>query len=130
MLVTPRPKSIGYRFLTRGSRSSPCPLVVGNPVCLERDPTRTELSIQADGLFDADGDFSARMNLVPARTTFERDRAIPTGWVCYDPHIMFPGRLEVALEFPRKFGFDPEAVRGLGPYQFFCLNNLGRETRG
>lgn len=165
-------------------------------------------------LFDAEGEFSARMNLAPARTTWELDKAIPTGWVCYDPHIMFPGRMETALEyfarltlaastrlpgrklvvvdelgrymsganvppplkeivqtgrragldgvfisqqpnelhntvrcqltevvcfqltdecaleFPRKFGFDPEAIRQLAPYRFICRNNRGKEVRG
>lgn len=164
-------------------------------------------------LFDADGEFSERMKLPPARTTFELDQAVASGWVCYDPHIMFPGELEraleyfatlalaaskrlsgrkffvvdelghymtghqvprplkeivqtgrragldgvfigqqpnelhntvrcqltevvcfqlteeCALEYPAKFGFDPEAVRALGPHQFICRNNQGREIR-
>lgn len=35
-----------------------------------------------------------------------------------------------ALEFPRKFGFDTEAVRALKPYHFICRNNRGGEVRG
>jgi hypothetical protein len=165
-------------------------------------------------LFDAEGEFAERMHLLPCRTAYELDQAMLTGWVCFDPHIMFPGRLEDALEFfarltmaaaarmpgrklfmvdelgrycsgmavpqplkdlvqsgrrsgvdgifigqqpnelhntvrcqltevvcfqltedralefPTKFGFDPEAVRTLGPFRFICRNNRGGEARG
>lgn len=36
---------------------------------------------------------------------------------------------ETALEFPKKFGFDTEAVRALPPYHYICRNNRGREVR-
>lgn len=166
-------------------------------------------------LFDAEGEFSDRMNLQPARTHFEIDQALRTGWLCFDPHTLFPGRLEealeyfaklalragallpgrkffvvdelgwymtghavptelkklvqsgrrvagmdgifigqqpnelhntvrsqltevvcfqltddVALEWPKKFGFNIEAVRTLPPYRFICRNNRGGEVRG
>ncbi len=165
-------------------------------------------------IFDAEGEFSQRLQLAPCRTVYELDQAIPTGWICYDPHIMFPGQLERALEYftrltlraaaivpgrklfvvdelgrytggssipqalktlvqtgrrygvdgvfmaqqpnelhntirvqltemvcfqltdntaleiPKKFGFDIEAVRALKPFQFICRNNQGREVRG
>ena len=165
-------------------------------------------------LYDAEGEFSSRMQLQPARTPAELDAAIRAGWVCFDPHVMFSGNLEAglvylsrlameaskrmpgrkfivvdelgwyvtgnsipfplkqvvqsgrrhgldgvfigqqpnelhntircqltevvcfqltddtALEFPRKFGFDPEAIRALKPYEFICRNNRGAETRG
>lgn len=35
-----------------------------------------------------------------------------------------------ALEFPRKFGFDIEAVRALRPFHFIARNNRGGEHRG
>ncbi len=165
-------------------------------------------------LFDAEGEFAERMKIPPARTTWELDAAIRTGWVCFDPHTMFPGRLEEgldylarlalaasarlpgrkffvvdelgryvtgcvvpqplkvlvqtgrrygldgifigqqpnelhntircqltevvcfqlmddrALDFPKAFGFDPEAIRSLAPYHYICRNNRGGETRG
>lgn len=164
-------------------------------------------------IFDPDGEFSELMHLPPARTAWEIDEAIRSGWVCFDPHTMFQGRLEEALnyfcrlafeasarlpgrkfimvdelghymtghevpqplkdivqtgrkrgldgifigqqpnelhntvrsqlsevvcfqltddralEFPVNFGFDPAAVRALGPFEWICRNNRGAETR-
>lgn len=165
-------------------------------------------------LFDAEGEFSSRMQLRPARTPPEIDAAIATGFVCFDPHELFPGNMEgavaffsrlalevskrlpgrklividelgwyvsgnnipfplkqvvqsgrrcgldgvfigqqpnelhntircqltevvcfqltdeTALEFPRKFGFDPASIRALAPHRFICRNNRGGEARG
>jgi len=36
---------------------------------------------------------------------------------------------DCALEYPKKFGFDVEAVRALQPYEFICRNNRGQEVR-
>jgi|SRR6185369_15296091 len=165
--------------------------------------------------FDPDGDFALGLNVAPARTVYELDAAVRSGWVCFDPHTMFAGNLEGALEYfahlallagarlrgrkffvvdelgwyvsgsnighwlrvlvqsgrrkagidgvfiaqspnelhnfvraqlnevvcyqmtedcaldyPRKFGFDVEAVRALQPFQFICRNNRGQEVRG
>lgn len=165
-------------------------------------------------IFDAEGEFADAMKIPPARTALEIDQAVQSGWVCFDPHTMFPGRLEdaleffatyaleaskrmpgrklfvvdelgrymsghdvptplkilvqtgrrygidgvfigqqpnelhntvrcqlsevvcfqltddTALEFPRKFGFDPEAVRGLAPFRFIARNNQGGKVMG
>jgi|ERR1041384_542197 hypothetical protein len=165
--------------------------------------------------FDPDGEFSCGLGVPPARTVFELDAAIPTGLVCFDPHTLFAGRLEealeyfarlglaagarlrgrklfvvdelgwyvsgnnighwlrvlvqsgrrkagidgvflaqapnelhnfvraqltevvcfqltedCALEYPKKFGFDVEALRTLPPFEFICRNNRGQEVRG
>lgn len=37
---------------------------------------------------------------------------------------------ETALEFPKKFGFDVDAVRALAPHTFIARNNRGGEVRG
>jgi hypothetical protein len=50
-------------------------------------------------IFDPDGEFSDRMNIHPARTTFELDAAIRSGWCAFDPHTMFSGELESGLEY-------------------------------
>jgi len=165
-------------------------------------------------LFDAEGEFSPRLQLAPCRTVYELDQAIASGWICFDPHIMFPGDLEGALEYfakltlraaallpgrklfvvdelgnytggsvipqplktlaqtgrrygvdgvfmaqqpnelhntircqltemvcfqltdataleiPKKFGFDIEAIRALKPFEFICRNKRGQEVRG
>lgn len=164
-------------------------------------------------IFDPDGEASERLRLSPSRTVYELDLAMVDGWVCFDPHTMFQGRLEEALnyfcrlafvasarlpgrkfilidelqhylsghevpqpvkdvvqtgrkrgldgvfigqqpnelhntvrcqlsevvcfqlmderalEFPIQFGFDPDAIRALGPHQWICRNNRGGETR-
>jgi len=165
-------------------------------------------------LFDPEGEFAERLQVQPCRTVYELDQAIASGWICFDPHTMFPGELETALgyfasltlraaamlparklfgvdelgnyvtgatvskplkkivqtgrrygihgvfigqqpnelhntircqlsevvcfqltdetalEFPKKFGFDTEAVRTLPPFHFICRNNRGAEVRG
>jgi len=166
-------------------------------------------------LFDPDGEFSDDLHLPPCRTPYELDQAIPTGWACFNPHIMFPGEMEkaldylahytfekskrlpgrklfvvdelglhvpvskvpkhvkivvqtggrvagiscvfiaqqpnelhntirqaltevvcfqltddCALEFPKKFGFDTDAIKQLPPYQYICRNKQGQEVRG
>lgn len=79
-------------------------------------------------LFDAEGEFSESMKLAPARTTFELDMAIAAGWVCYDPHIMFPGRLEAALEFFAKLAL--AAAGRMQGRKFFVVDELGRYLTG
>jgi len=165
-------------------------------------------------VFDPEGEFHRMLKLPWSGTPGEIDKAVRTGWVCYDPQTMFPGdnaagldffsryayraaailpgrkffvvdelgrymsgsdvpfpiklicqagrRVgldavfiaqqpnelhntvrcqlsevvffqltdDTALEFPRKFGFDPDAVRALAPHSFICRNNRGREVRG
>ncbi len=165
-------------------------------------------------IFDPEGEFSETLRLPAAESHEQLDAAIRGGWVCFDPHALFPGRVEdaldyfcklamaaadvlpgrkffvvdelgrytsgndvplslkiilqagrrrgldgvfiaqqpnelhntircqlsevvlfqltdeTALEFPRRFGFDPEAVKTLGQFQFICRNNRGVEVRG
>jgi len=165
-------------------------------------------------IFDPEGEFSQTLSLPWPATYDQLDAAIRTGWVCFDPAPLFPGRVEsgldffcrlamaasnrlpgrkffvvdelgrytsgndvplslkiilqagrrygldgvfiaqqpnelhntircqlsevvlfqltdeTALEFPRKFGFDPEAVKRLAPFRFICRNNRGAEVRG
>lgn len=54
-------------------------------------------------LFDAEGEFARRLCLVPARLPQDIDAAVASGWVCYDPHVMFPGQMEEALVFFCRF---------------------------
>ena len=37
---------------------------------------------------------------------------------------------DCALEFPAKFGFNPEEIRALAPFRFIARNNQGGEVRG
>lgn len=50
-------------------------------------------------IFDPDGEFSHKLGVNPALTAEGIDIAIETGWVCFDPSIMFEGELEDALEW-------------------------------
>jgi ABC-type dipeptide/oligopeptide/nickel transport system ATPase component len=165
-------------------------------------------------IFDPELEFSQTLRLPVAASHSQLDAAIRTGWVCFDPHTLFAGQVEDALdyfcrlamaaagllpgrkffvvdelgrytsgndvplslkiilqagrrygldgvfiaqqpnelhntvrcqlsevvlfqltdqralEFPRRFGFDTEAVKALGQFQFICRNNRGQETRG
>lgn len=48
-------------------------------------------------LFDDRGQAAARLRLRPARTERELEDALRSRWVCFDPHAMFPGRIESAF---------------------------------
>src|SRR5467141_1453295 len=50
-------------------------------------------------LFDAEGEFSERMELPPVRTPRDLERAMQWGWVCFDPDTMFQGEREKALAY-------------------------------
>ena len=47
----------------------------------------------------AQPEYAHRLKLPPARTAADLDLALCRGWVCFDPHTMFPGRLDEGLEF-------------------------------
>jgi hypothetical protein len=50
-------------------------------------------------LYDPEHEFSARFKLRPARTPRGLDEALATGWVCYQPEVMFPNDDPAGLEF-------------------------------
>ena len=57
-------------------------------------------------LFDPEGEFSTRLHLRAARSAQECKLALDDGFVVFDPHTMFAGRLEEALEWFCTFAFD------------------------
>jgi len=79
-------------------------------------------------LFDAEGEFSEVLDLQPARTTYELDQAIRSGWVCFDPHVMFPGELETALEYFCTLTL--EASKRMPGRKFFVLDEAGTYVTG
>ena len=80
-------------------------------------------------LYDPEHEFSARFRLRPARTPRGLDESLATGWVCYQPEVMFPNDDPAGLEFfdawslavceriggTKLFAFD-EAQRYLSPH--------------
>jgi len=42
-------------------------------------------------IFDDRGQAATRLKLKPCGTARECELALPTGWVCFNPHVMFPG---------------------------------------
>jgi hypothetical protein len=50
-------------------------------------------------IFDDQGQASARLKLPLAGTVREMERALSTRWVCFNPHILFPGDLDAAFRF-------------------------------
>ncbi|HYG23380.1 MAG TPA: hypothetical protein VEH04_11405 [Verrucomicrobiae bacterium] len=79
-------------------------------------------------LFDAEGEFSERMKIPPARTVFELDEAIRKGLVCFDPHIMFPGDLEGAIDYYATLTL--AASSRLPGRKFFVVDELGQYVTG
>lgn len=54
-------------------------------------------------LFDPDGEFAKEMKLATCSTPEELEAAVATGFVCFNPHTMFPGRMEEALDIFARF---------------------------
>lgn len=79
-------------------------------------------------IFDPDGEFSELMHLAPARTVWELDAAIRSGWVCYDPHAMFEGRLEEALLFFARLAL--QASERIPGRKFWVVDELGHYVTG
>jgi len=73
--------------------------------------------------FDPDGDFARGLNVPPCRTTYELDAAMQgPGFVCFDPHTIFPGQMERALEYFARLALSHGArTRGR---KFFVVDEL------
>lgn len=63
-------------------------------------------------VFDDRGQVAQRLRITPAGTLDEIEAAIPSRWVVFNPHRMFPGRLKEAFAWFCKFAFD---ASGRGP---------------
>jgi hypothetical protein len=63
-------------------------------------------------LFDPEGEFAQRLRLAPAAMPADLEADIPTRWVIYDPHTMFPGDTAAAFRFFCEWAF---AVSSRGP---------------
>jgi hypothetical protein len=50
-------------------------------------------------MFDPAGEFAERLRAAPARTAGELDLALVRGWVVFDPHTLFAGRMDDAFAF-------------------------------
>lgn len=50
-------------------------------------------------VFDPEEEVSERLKVSPARTGIDLDGALHTGWIVFDPHTLFPGRLDEAFRF-------------------------------
>jgi hypothetical protein len=68
-------------------------------------------------LFDPDpgefnptvGEFADRLKLEPARDLYELNLALCKGWVAFDPHTLFPGRLKEAFNFFCEWAWETSA---------------------
>jgi len=70
----------------------------------------------------------AWIDFTPARTPAELDAAIRTGWVCYDPHEMFPGDLERAITYFSRLAL--EAAKRMPGRKFVVIDELGWSVSG
>jgi hypothetical protein len=66
------------------------------------------LNVPAACRFIFDDRFQARdrLRITPARTAKQLEDAVPSKWVVFDPHAMFPGNLENAFRFFCQWSFD------------------------
>jgi len=55
--------------------------------------------------FDPDGEFAERLGLKPARDAYELSLELCKGWVIFDPHAIFPGRIDEAFAFFCEWAF-------------------------
>lgn len=78
--------------------------------------------------FDPEGEFSQAFHIAPARTFAELDESAETGWVCFDPHTLFPGDLEKALDFFAAYTLRVCARRP--GRKFFAVDELGWYVTG
>lgn len=63
--------------------------------------------------FDHSGEFMRKLGVRPCRTVAELIAAIPTRFVVFDPHYLFPGRPVKAFEFFAKWVWSyRERIRG------------------
>jgi len=49
--------------------------------------------------FDAEGEFAARLGLPPSREPYDLQLHACQGWVLFDPHKLFEGRMDEAFAF-------------------------------
>lgn len=50
-------------------------------------------------VFDHKGEFRQRAGALHCSTPEEIEAALPSGWIVYNPHVMFPGKLPDAFRF-------------------------------
>lgn len=60
-------------------------------------------------VFDPEGEYEQRLELEPANDLYGLGLGLCRGWVLFDPHPMFPGRLEEAFAFFCEWAFETAA---------------------
>jgi len=55
--------------------------------------------------FDAEGEFAHRLDLEPATDAYSLGLALCRGWVIFDPHALFPGRMDEGFAFFCEWAF-------------------------
>ena len=56
-------------------------------------------------IFDPEGEYCQRLKVRGAASGYDLDKQLCTGWVIFDPHILFPGDMEGALSFFCEYAF-------------------------
>lgn len=69
-------------------------------------------------VFDPEGEVASRLKLPAAATAAQLEADLASGWVIFDPHSMFPGRLADAFQFFCEWVF---ACACRGPGRKICL---------
>ncbi len=79
-------------------------------------------------VLDHKGEFQALLNATAARSFDELDAQVETGWVVFDPHPMFPGKLPEAFDFFCRYAYEVSEM--LGGTKLFIADELALLTEG
>lgn len=70
----------------------------------------SDKSLACRFLFDPEGEFSQRLKLPACTSQEDCEAAIDDGFVVFDPHTLFPGRMSEAAEWFCQFAFDASST--------------------
>lgn len=79
-------------------------------------------------VFDHKREFETLAGAIPCSTTAEIDAAVPTGWIVFNPHRLFPGKLPEAFDFFCDYSW--QCAEALGHTKLFVADELALLTEG
>jgi hypothetical protein len=79
-------------------------------------------------VFDHKGEFKERAHALQCGTPQEIEAALPTGWVVYNPNVMYPGKMDEAFIFFCDFAW--QISEQLGFTKLFVADEVNLHTNG
>ncbi len=77
-------------------------------------------------VFDHKSEFASLAGAIQCRTFSEIEEAVPTGWIVFNPHHLFPGQLPQAFNFFCDFAWS--LSEGIGFTKLFVADELSLLT--